>query len=218
MTDRLIAEYLGRLDAAAWPLPPSRRSELNAEVSDHIETALSEAGNTDEPTVRNVLDRLGRPEDIVAAEMDASSGGWPPTGVPGGNPAQPSLFAQAAARGWGGVEIAAVLLLTAGALLLWFIGPIIGVVVAWFSERWTVREKRVATALILGSLVVELVLIGVFMSSAFGGFGGFGGSGFPFGGTSLGLLGLVALAAGLLPLLAGLGAGLYLALALRYRN
>jgi uncharacterized membrane-anchored protein len=49
--DALVSDYLGRLDAAAWPLPPERRSELASEVREHIEAALSEAGSRDEVTV-----------------------------------------------------------------------------------------------------------------------------------------------------------------------
>src|SRR5687767_13652776 len=117
MADALISDYLGRLDAAAWPLPATRRAELTAEVREHIEGALSEAGNRDETTVRNVLDRLGRPEDIVAAEAEATgASGQPPVWAGAGQTAS-GWMAQAAARGWGGLEIAAVLFLTLGALL-----------------------------------------------------------------------------------------------------
>jgi len=202
MADALIAEYLGRLDAAAWPLPPTRRSELTAEVREHIERALLEAGNREETTVRNVLDRLGRPEDIVAAEAEA-------TGAAGQRPAWETAsqtasgwMAQAAARGWSGVEIAAVLLLTVGAFLLWWVGPIIGVVVAWYSVRWTQSEKRVATITIVGLGLVQLILLAVLFTAPFGGFSGFG------------LFGLAAILSALLPLLAGVGAGVYLAVAL----
>ena len=40
----LVRDYLGRLEAASWPLAPPRRAELVGEVREHIETALSEAG------------------------------------------------------------------------------------------------------------------------------------------------------------------------------
>ena len=63
--DALIADYLGRLRAAAWPLPSVRRTELEAEVSEHIEAGLEAEGGRTEVAVRNVLERLGAPEDIA---------------------------------------------------------------------------------------------------------------------------------------------------------
>jgi uncharacterized membrane protein len=65
--EALVIEYLGRLEAAARSLPASRRAELSGEVRQHIEMALAEAGGRDDVTVRNVLDRLGPPDDIVDA-------------------------------------------------------------------------------------------------------------------------------------------------------
>jgi hypothetical protein len=216
MADALISEYLGRLNAAVWPLPESRRSELVSEVREHIESALSEAGARDETTVRNVLDRLGRPEDIAAAEAEAAGAtgtrtAWRPT-----SQTTSGWMAQAAARGWGGVEIAAVLLLTVGALLLWWIGPIAGVVLAWFSERWTSHEKRVAAGIVGSLVIVQFVLLAVFMSRAFSpGTMNFGGVDMTLSMPDFGSMALIALLAGLLPILGGLAAGLYLAMALQ---
>ena len=60
--------------------PADRRGELIAEVQEHIESALTEAGSRDEVTARNVLERLGAPEEIVAAETggDGSPAATPP--------------------------------------------------------------------------------------------------------------------------------------------
>ena len=66
-TNRLVQDYLRRLEQAAAPLPRSRRAELVAEIREHIDDALLEAGAADEVAVRNVLERLGPPEEIVAA-------------------------------------------------------------------------------------------------------------------------------------------------------
>lgn len=199
MAEALISDYLGRLEAAAWPLPASRRSELTAEVREHIENALSEAGSRDETTVRNVLDRLGRPEEIVAAEVDPASAERGTGSFRSPSQAATGWMAEASARGWGGIEIASVLLLTVGALLLSLVGPIAGAVLAWFSPRWSAREKKIASVIVGGALAIEVVPIVVFTSSAFGGFGGFGGSGFPFlqsPGLGFGILGLIAFAVG----------------------
>ena len=138
--DELVREYLGRLDAASWPLPADRRLELAGEVSEHIETALAEAGKHDVVTVRNVLERLGRPEEIVSSEADADPA--PPASR------QSPQAASAPARGWGAVEVAAVLLLTAGGLLLPLVGPAIGLVLVWLSRRWTTREKLIVTVIV----------------------------------------------------------------------
>src|SRR5258707_15749373 len=81
--DALIADYLGRLRAAAWPLPSVRRTELEAEVSEHIEAALEAEGGRSEVAVRNVLERLGAPEDIVSAEVDADAGLRPAQAIHG---------------------------------------------------------------------------------------------------------------------------------------
>jgi hypothetical protein len=113
--DELVRDYLGRLEAASWPLPPGRRAELAGEVREHIETALAETGSRDDITVRNVLERLGRPEEIVASEVEAEPA--PPRWLE-------SRLAAAAARApaWGALEIAAIRL-TVGAFLLPVFGP-----------------------------------------------------------------------------------------------
>ena len=67
--DALVDDYLARLDAAAAALPDARRQELLAEIRSHLAEALPDEP-TDETTVRNVLERLGSPEEIVAAAVD----------------------------------------------------------------------------------------------------------------------------------------------------
>lgn len=68
----IVEAYLARLDAAAAVLPPDRRTELVEEIRQHIADALGDAlGDADarsESAVRNVLDRLGPPAEIIAAE------------------------------------------------------------------------------------------------------------------------------------------------------
>jgi hypothetical protein len=219
MTDALISEYLGRLDAAAWPLSPTRRSELTAEVREHIERALAEAGSRDETTVRNVLDRLGRPEDIVAAEAESPGASGQPPAWGAASHAATSWMAQAASRGWGGLEIATVVLLTLGALLVWWVGPIIGIVLAWFSDRWTRSEKRTATVTVLGLGLAQLLVLVVLFAGAFSSFPSFGSGGFsPFAPSGFGLIGLAAILSAVLPLVAGFGVGVYLAVALQRRQ
>jgi hypothetical protein len=114
--------------------------------------ALAEAGARDEVTVRNVLDRLGPPDEIVEAErqVDGPPPGW--TLAP--------VQASAAARSpWGGVEIAAVLLLTVGAVFLPIIGPLLGLVFVWMSVQWTNRQKTIATAIVVVILFLPIILL-----------------------------------------------------------
>jgi hypothetical protein len=74
-TDRLIDDYLRRLEHAAAHMQRARRTELVAEIRGHIETALDQEQAAGEAAVRNVLDRLGPPEEIVqAAEPPSLSG------------------------------------------------------------------------------------------------------------------------------------------------
>jgi uncharacterized membrane protein len=148
--DELIRDYIGRLEAASWPLPPDRRAELVGEVREHIETALAEAARRDAVTVHNVLERLGRPEEIVSSEADAEPG--PPRWVD-------ARLADAAVSipAWGGLEIAAVLLLTVGAFLLPLFGPALGLVLVWLSTRWTTREKVIASVIVVVIFVLPVL-------------------------------------------------------------
>jgi hypothetical protein len=96
----LVRDYLARLHGAGWGLPPARRDELVAEVREHIEEELRvqrQGGQQGERVVRNVLERLGPPEEIVRAESEgqaydatrAPPAGYAPFGAPG-HPAGPA--------------------------------------------------------------------------------------------------------------------------------
>jgi uncharacterized membrane protein len=150
--EALILGYLDRLDVASHGLPESRRSDLRAEVEEHIEAALDEVAARDEVTIRNVLERLGPPEEIVAADLRE-----------GGEPAQSSAPSQPAppptAPVWGTVEILAILGLTIGGLLLPFVGPIIGLLLVWMSRAWTTMEKTIATGIVLVLLILPVLLL-----------------------------------------------------------
>ncbi len=144
--EALIRDYLGRLDTASWPLPAGRREELRAEVADQIEAALAETGSRDEVTIRNVLERLGRPEEIAAADIDPVAVSSTPS---------PSV-----ARGsWGPVEVIAILLLSVGAVLLPVVGPLVGLLFVWGSPQWTSREKTIASAIVLAMLALPVLFL-----------------------------------------------------------
>jgi hypothetical protein len=141
-----VRDYLGRLDVAALSLPPSRRAELAGEVRQHIEMALAEAGGRDEVTVRNVLDRLGPPDEIVDAER-------------GPDGPRPNWTAPPARSGWGGTEIVAILLLTVGAIILPIIGPLLGLVFVWASTLWTTRQKLIGTLIVVVLALLPIILL-----------------------------------------------------------
>jgi uncharacterized membrane protein len=115
-TDPLVDDYLRRLDAATSALPAHRRDELFGEIRDHLEEVLREAPAGDKEAVRNVLERLGPPEEIAAAAVD------PPP------PGQPAAVSQT-----NGLAIASVLV-----AVLWFAG--IGAVLALVFGYWARRQ------------------------------------------------------------------------------
>jgi hypothetical protein len=135
----LAADYLTRLRRAARRLPPGRRAELVAEIEAHLAEALDPWAT--DPEARNVLDRLGTPEAIVAAE-------------------QPAPAAAAARREpRGRKEWLAIVLLLFGGFIAGF-GWLAGVVLLWTSRAWTVREKCIGTLLVPGGLATPFVLLG----------------------------------------------------------
>lgn len=119
----LVHEYLKELSSATRGLPAHRRRELMQEIEEHLREALPpDAG---EAAVRTELDRLGDPQDIVAAEHDrpGHDAGVAPT-----------------ATDW-----LTVVLLLLGGVVVPVLGWITGVVLLWRSTAWTMREKLIGT-------------------------------------------------------------------------
>lgn len=73
--DPLVEGYLRHLEAVAVVLPEYRRAELLAEIRAHLDEALRQVPAGDEAAVRSMLDRLGSPEEIVAAAADPMPAG-----------------------------------------------------------------------------------------------------------------------------------------------
>ena len=138
-TDRLVDDYLRRLEAAAAHLQRSRRAELVAEIREHIEAALRQEDTASEVAVRNVLERLGPPEEIVEAAE-------PPAPVEDGK------------RG-GALEITALL-----ALVVPVIGWVVGMVLVFASAAWSRRDKLIGLALLL--VLVLLPFAGVMVGGS----------------------------------------------------
>lgn len=133
--DRIVEDYLARLDAALATASPDRRSEILEEIAQHIAEARAELPVDDEVALRNALDRIGEPEEIAADAGD------PPAPAP------------AAARGRH-ETIAIVLLLVGG--FAWGVGWLIGVVLLWLSNVWTTRDKLIGTFVVPGGLSLAL--------------------------------------------------------------
>ena len=149
-TDPLADDYLRRLEAAASALPVHQREELVSQIRDHLQEALRQTPAGDKAAVRNVLERLGAPEEIAAAATDPP----PDQSV--------AAFGQV-----NGVAIASVLL-----AVLWFAG--IGAVLALvfgYRARWQIKNSAgaqtgsgLATAgIILGWIGITILVAGVIL-------------------------------------------------------
>jgi uncharacterized membrane protein len=115
--DQLVEDYLKRLDKALRDLPKDRRNDLLDEISGHIAEARADLETESEGTIRTLLDRLGEPEDIAAEAEERY--GTRPKGT--------------------ALDIAALILLLIGGVVLPVVGWIVGVVLLWISETWTTR-------------------------------------------------------------------------------
>jgi hypothetical protein len=127
-TDHLVDDYLRRLEHAATHMQRARRAELVAEIRGHIETALHQEQAVGEAAVRNVLERLGPPEEIVEAAEP------PPT--PNGRRA-------------GVLEIIALV-----AMIVPVIGWLVGTILVFASQAWSRRDKLIGALLLLLPIIV----------------------------------------------------------------
>jgi HAAS domain-containing protein len=119
---QIIDGYLRRLDAEMSNLPPGRRKELHGQIAEHIDQARSELSEETDADLLTILDRLGEPDEIVAAARSALA-------LPAGNP--------------GPLEIVALVLIGVGGVVF----PVLpvpwlfGTVLVWRSRSWTPRQK-----------------------------------------------------------------------------
>ena len=138
--DRIVDDYLARLDAALASASPDRRAEILEEIAQHIAEARAELPPDDEAALRNTLDRIGEPEEIAADAVDA------PVAPP------------ARARSRGRHETITIVLLLVGGFA-WGIGWLVGVVLLWLSTVWTLRDKLIGTFIVPGGLALALFLV-----------------------------------------------------------
>jgi hypothetical protein len=67
--DGIVDDYLSRLDAALRRLPTSQRSQIVAEVSEHVSAGRTALETQDERSLRLLLVRTGDPNEIAAAAL-----------------------------------------------------------------------------------------------------------------------------------------------------
>ncbi|MGW7682655.1 HAAS signaling domain-containing protein [Kribbella sp. NPDC054772] len=130
-SDRLVDAYLKELATEAEVLPAGRRDELLADMKAHIAEARA-GGATSEDEIRDVLQRLGRPSEIVAAATD----GLVQVVVPPRMRPQDFVAVGLAMFGPYLLELNTIL-----ALVAWGVG--LGLL--WTSNRWTTIWKLLGT-------------------------------------------------------------------------
>ena len=150
--DAAVQDYLDRLSAATSSLAPAERSELVQQITDHLAAARADARDDglldDEALVRTVIEDLGTPEQVAAA-----------AGADLAPQAPPSV----------GLEIATVSVLAFQWLVAPGVGWVVGIVMTFFSTRWTVGQKVLAAALPLPAVLVALAGFGTVLAVPVGG-------------------------------------------------
>jgi hypothetical protein len=127
--------YMKHLHRAARPLPRETRQELLSDIEAHLQEAIEP--EMSEAEVLSTLERLGSPEEIVAAH---SSGA-----------------VDSSSNAKGVHEWAAIFLLLFGGFALG-IGWLIGLILLWSSRAWTTVDKLIGTLIIPGGLA-SVVLV-----------------------------------------------------------
>jgi hypothetical protein len=128
-TESLVADYLRQLERETRTLPRQERDELIAEIREHLDCGL--AADASEADVRNLLDDLGDPADIVAV----ARGDHPPT--------------RRGAR-----EVFGLVMLVTGFPPL--VGWLVGVGLVLWSPLWTARQKLLGILVWPGGLTVAI--------------------------------------------------------------
>ena len=64
--DAIISNYLHRLNGALHKVPAPRRRQLVSDIENHLREARSQLHDESETSVLNLLERVGKPEDIAA--------------------------------------------------------------------------------------------------------------------------------------------------------
>jgi len=156
MSDRLIEDYVRQLRTSAWirHVPKARSEAIEDDVRARIAGELAKAGSRDEATVYRVLDRLGPASDIVAAQTSSPAGARGVIGLVLMPIERARLLLDV--HGWGIGEIGGLLLLMVGPFLLWWIGPLFGILLLHYAaDRWSPQTMRRATKIVFVLLAVQ---------------------------------------------------------------
>jgi uncharacterized membrane protein len=131
---REVGEYLRRLQRSMRDLPADRRDEIVAEIEEHIAEDLAGQPSATDADVRNVLERVGDPDDIAAE-------------------ARERFGVHVVTRGTPWLEVIALVF-----LVIPFLGWVVGMVLVWVSGMWTTRDKVIATVLVPGGVIATFLL------------------------------------------------------------
>jgi hypothetical protein len=127
--------YLQQVRREGRDLPRDRLAELLIDLEEHLSAAIpADASGED---AREVLNRLGEPREIIAAER--------PEGI-------------VTAERRGTREWAAVFLLLFGFIAAG-VGWVVGVILLWGSRAWTTRDKLIGTLVLPGGLLMTVLLL-----------------------------------------------------------
>jgi hypothetical protein len=136
--DDLISDYVERLDEELADLPRAGRREVLDEISAHIADMRAELPQENEAEIRRLLDRLGDPADIAAEARERFD-------------VQPRRRSR--------LDVAALIFLSIGSLVIPILGWFVGLVLLWMSEVWSTRDKVLGTLLVPGGLGTPFLLV-----------------------------------------------------------
>jgi hypothetical protein len=128
--------YIKRLRLASRRLPRDARQDLLGDIQAHLHEALGD--DPSDADVLMIIDRLGDPDEIVAAQLSDSAG----------SPASPR----------GSHEWAAVILLLLGGFVFG-VGWLIGLFLLWRSRAWSTVDKLIGTLLLPGGAAAALPIL-----------------------------------------------------------
>ncbi|MGC8626782.1 MAG: HAAS signaling domain-containing protein [Acidimicrobiales bacterium] len=142
--DALVATYLRQLEQALGGLPAQRREQLLEEIRQHITEGRSRLAEEPPAAVRQLLERVGSPEDLAAAALEQEVDG--------------AVRPRRAPSRWGRLldDVTIALLLFGGALLA--VGWLVGTLLLWTSSTWTKRDKVLGTAVVPGGFLLPALL------------------------------------------------------------
>ena len=144
----LVVDYLVRLGVETRRLPQDQARELLADIEEHLSAGLAE--DASEADVRNTLDRLGTPAEVVDAAVTD------PAVAP--QPATPDR------GGW--VEVGALVGLVAAEVLfvilpVSIVAWIVGLVLLAMSHVWSTREKLIGYLALGTGFLAAWIIVGI---------------------------------------------------------